>query len=319
MRILLTGGAGFIGSALADAICTGTGHELVLAGRSADGAAADSRVRSVSVGSLGPATDWRSALQQVEVVIHCAARVHVLREREPRPLDAFREVNVAGTARLARQAAEQGVRRFVFLSSVKVHGESSLPGSPFRAGDAYAPADAYAISKMEAEQALRALAAESGMELVIIRPPLVYGPGVGANFKAMMDWLGRGVPLPLASIHNRRSLVALDNLVDLVLLCIEHPAAVGKALLVSDGEDLSTPELLRRLGLAMGRPARLLPVPPRWLEAGASLLGREALARRLCGHLQVDIGETCDLLGWSPPVCVDEALRRTAEAHRLAR
>ncbi|CAD5109722.1 UDP-glucose 4-epimerase family protein [Zestomonas carbonaria] len=316
MRILLTGGTGFIGSAVARGVDSWTDHELILAGRRAG--AVILGVRYIEIGDIGAITDWAPALQQVDVVIHCAARVHVLAESERDPLAAFRVVNVTGTLRLARQAAEQGVRRFVFLSSVKVHGETSAPGRPFRVGDSYAPADAYAISKMEAEQALLALAEETSMEVVIIRPPLVYGPGVGANFRSMMDWLSRGVPLPLGAVHNRRSLLALDNLVDLVLLCVEHPAAAGRVLLASDDEDLSTPELLRRLGRAMGRSARLLPIPPRCLELGATLLGRPALSQRLCGFLQVDISETRELLGWTPPLTVEEALRRTAEAYQAA-
>jgi nucleoside-diphosphate-sugar epimerase len=232
------------------------------------------------------------------------------------PLAEFRKVNVEGTLNLARQAAEAGVRRFIFISSIKVNGEGTPLGSPYRADAQPQPADSYGISKMEAEQGLRALAAETGMEVVIIRPTLVYGPGVKANFLSMMRWLHKGVPLPFGAIHNQRSLVALDNLVDLIVTCIDHPAAANQTFLVSDGEDLSTTELLRRMATALGKPARLLPVPSWLLEAGASILGKKALSQRLCGSLQVDISKTRELLGWTPPLSVDAALRKTA-AHFL--
>jgi len=232
------------------------------------------------------------------------------------PLAEFRKVNVDGTLNLARQAAAAGVRRFIFISSIKVNGEGSALGAPYLADAKPAPADPYGISKMEAEQGLRALAAETGMEVVIIRPVLVYGPGVKANFRSMMSWLNKGVPLPLGAIHNQRSLVALDNLVDLIVTCIDHPAAANQTFLVSDGEDLSTTELLRRMGAALGKPARLLPVPAFMLQAGAALLGKRDMAQRLCGSLQVDISKTRELLNWTPPVSVDQALAKTA-AHFL--
>lgn len=213
---------------------------------------------------------------------------------------------------LARQAAEAGVKRFIFLSTIKVLGDSTS-ASVFNADTKPAPMDEYACSKWHAEQGLRALAAETGMEVVIIRPVLVYGPGVKANFLSMMRWLNKGVPLPFGAIYNKRSLVALDNLVDLIVTCIDHPAAANQTFLVSDGEDLSTSELLGKMALALGKPARLLPLPSRMLELGARLLGKQPLAQRLCGSLQVDISKTRELLGWSPPVTVDQALRKTAE------
>jgi UDP-glucose 4-epimerase len=249
----------------------------------------------------------------ITTVVHLAARVHVMRDTEAYPLAAFRVVNVVETLSLARQAAAAGVRRFVFISSVKVNGETTQPGHPFTADDAPAPLDPYGISKMEAEQGLRQIAAETGMEVVIIRPPLVYGPGVKANFSAMMRWLQRGVPLPLGAIDNQRSLVALDNLVDLIITCISHPAAANQTFLVSDGEDVSTSELLRRMGRAMGRPARLLPVPAGLLKLAATLAGRRDMAQRLCGSLQVDIEKTRQLLGWSPPLTLDQGLKKAAQ------
>ncbi len=309
--VLVTGAAGFIGRALVDRLL-GEGVPTVAAVRRPLTGG-----RMIAVGDIGPHTDWRGALAGVDCVVHLAARVHVMHERAADPLAEFRKVNVDGTLALARQAVAAGVRRFIFVSSIKVNGEGTAPGRPFAADDAPAPADAYGISKLEAERSLLALAAETGMQIVIIRPVLVYGPGVKANFRGMMAWLNKGVPLPLGAIDNRRSLVALDNLVDLILTCMNHPAAAGQVFLVSDGEDLSTTELLRRMGAALGRPARLLPVPAAWLDGAARLLGKGAVAQRLCGSLQVDIEKTRRLLDWTPPVTVDEALRETAR-HFLA-
>ena len=217
-----------------------------------------------------------------------------------------------GTLNLARQAAAAGVRRFVFVSSIKVNGEVTQLGRPFTADDAPAPLDAYGVSKMEAEEGLRAIASQTGMEVVIVRPALVYGPGVKANFAAMMRWLRRGVPLPLGAIHNQRSLVALDNLVDLIVTCLTHPAAANQTFLVSDGEDVSTTELLRRMGQALSRPARLIPVPVSWLKLAAAMVVKPDVAQRLCASLQVDIEKTRRLLGWTPPLSLDEGLRRVA-------
>jgi nucleoside-diphosphate-sugar epimerase len=248
-------------------------------------------------------------------VLHLAARVHVMNDTSADPLQAFREANTQATLRLGRQAAAMGVRRFVFVSSIKVNGEATRQGRPFTANDAAAPEDPYGMSKAEAEAGLRQIATETGMEIAIVRPPLVYGPGVKANFAALIHALRRGLPLPLGSVtNNRRSLVALDNLVDLLLTCIDHPAAANQTFLVSDGEDLSTTGLLQRLGLAMGRPARLIPVPPALLRLGATLIGKGDVAQRLLGNLQVDIAHTRHTLGWAPPVSVDEGLRRAAVA-----
>jgi nucleoside-diphosphate-sugar epimerase len=229
------------------------------------------------------------------------------------PLQAYREVNVGGTLNLARQAAHAGVSRFVFVSSIKVNGEITQPGNPFTAYDLPSPLGPYSLSKLEAEQGLRDIEAQTGMEVVIVRPPLVYGPGVKANFAAMMSCLARGMPLPLGAIYNARSMVALDNLVDLLVTCLNHPAAAGQIFLVSDGEDVSTTELLRRTAHAMGKKALLLPVHTLVLELGATVLGKRDVAQRLCGSLQVDIDKTQRLLSWNPPLTLDQGLKKAAE------
>lgn len=239
-----------------------------------------------------------------------------MNDTEADPLAAFRRVNVDGTLNLARHAAQAGVKRFIFISSIKVNGEGTAPGNAYSPEDTPSPVDPYGISKMEAEQGLRKLACETGMEVVIIRPVLVYGPGVKANFRNMMRWLDKGIPLPFGAIHNRRSLVALDNLVDLIVICVNHPAAADQTFLVSDGDDLSTTQLLRKMATALGRSARLLPVPSWILSGSAALLRRKDLSNRLCGSLQVDISKTSSLLGWTPPVSVEEALKVTAKNFR---
>jgi nucleoside-diphosphate-sugar epimerase len=233
------------------------------------------------------------------------------------PLAEFREINVAGTLNLARQAALHGVKRFIYISSIKVNGEQTAAGHPFTPSDTPNPSGPYGISKFEAEDGLRQIAEQTGMEAVIIRPVLVYGPGVKGNFLSMMRWLRNGIPLPLGAIHNARSLVALDNLIDLIVSCLRHPAAANQTFLVSDGEDLSTTELLKRTAAAMGINVRLIPVPAPIIQAGITLLGNRDIARRLCGSLQVDIGKTRELLNWTPPVAIDEGLRRAAIGNRI--
>lgn len=306
---MLTGASGFVGRAMLDELSR-QGHMTNAAVRRLTPMIGAER--RFQVADMCADSDWLPALEGVEAVIHAAARVHVMHEHSSDPLAEYRRVNVEGTLRLARQAAEAGVRRFVFISSIKVNGEASESGRPFSAQDVPSPLDPYGISKLEAEQGLMALAVETGMEVVVIRPVLVYGPGVKANFRSMMRWLAKGIPLPLGAVHNKRSLLALDNLVDLIMTCLDHRAAANQIFLASDGEDLSTSELLQRLGAALGRPARLLPVPATWLETGARLLGRADMAQRICGSLQVDIGKTQQLLGWTPPLSVDAALYKTA-------
>ena len=311
MKALVTGATGFVGRALR-AELTASGAEVVPAVRSKYGLP-----HEVVVGNLNASTNWQPALTGCDAVIHLAARVHVMEEAAQDPLALYRGTNSEAALNLARQAADVGVKRFVFISSIKVNGEFTQEGHPFTADDVPAPEDPYGVSKQEAEQALRQIAADTGMEVVIIRPPLVYGPGVKANFESMMRWLARGVPLPLAAVtQNRRSLVALDNLVDLIMTCLSHPAAANQTFLVSDGEDLSTAELLKRMGAAMGHPARLFYLPPALLKLGAKGLNMPGIYQRLCGSLQLDIAKTRQLLGWTPPVSVDEGLRRAAEGFR---
>lgn len=312
MTLLITGANGFVGSALRR---QAVARDMVVRAAHRGPVSIQDDADTVSVGAIHAHTPWAEALQGVRTVLHTAARVHVMDDTATDPLTAFRVTNTTGTLHLARQAASAGVRRFVFVSSVKVNGESTTAGHPFTAADTPAPQDPYGISKHEAEQGLRQIAVDTGMEVVIVRPPLVYGPGVKANFASLMRAVQRGLPLPLGAVTNNcRSLVALDNLVDLLLTCVDHPAAANQTFLVSDGEDLSTAALIRRMGQAMGKPARLLPVPTALLTLGAAALGKRDVAQRLLGNLQVDIGHTRTTLGWTPPIGIDEGLRRaTAE------
>ena len=296
LQILVTGANGFVGRALcAEAVS----RAMAVRGITRVSGDLPISVENFAVGGIDGNTDWQDVLAGCEVVVHLAARVHVMADSAADPLVEFRRVNVQGTLNLARQAAAAGVRRFVFVSSIGVNGAETFQ-RPFTAHDAAAPHSPYAVSKYEAELDLQALAFEAGMELLIIRPPLVYGPGAPGNFGSLMRWLIRGVPLPLGAIHSQRSLVALDNLVDLIVTCLTHPAAANQTFLVSDGEDVSTTELLRRMGQAMGHPARLILVPVSWLKLDATLVGK------------VDIEKTRRLLGWTPPLSLDEGLRRAA-------
>ncbi len=307
-RVFVTGATGFVGEAVVYRLLLDKVYEPIAAVRS--------ETRLSGLCDVVPfALDEGVALpplKNVQAVIHCAARVHVMEESATDPLSLFRQMNVEGTARLARHAAACGVKRFIFVSSIKVNGEQTSAVKPFTADDQPDPVDLYGISKREAEDVLRRIAQETGMEVVIVRPPLVYGPGVKANFLSMMRWLGKGLPLPLGALSNRRSLVAIGNLVDLLVTCVAHPAAANQTFLVSDGDDVSTTQLLRRMAAALNVPARLIPVPACVLSLGAMLFGKGEMAQRLCGTLQVDIGKTRDVLSWVPPVSMDNALRATA-------
>ena len=313
MNILVTGSTGFIGRALINQLVIHSFKPLASVRKQTS--LFPSHIEQVVAGDILPNTVWKEALSNIDVVIHLAARVHFMNDTNTNPLAEFQKVNTGGTLNLAQQAAESGVKRFIFLSSIKVNGESTSLNNPFSSKDTYVPSDPYGLSKYEAEQGLKKIAKETGMEVVIIRPPLVYGPNVKANFLSMMEWLYKGVPLPLGSIHNKRSLVALDNLIDLIITCINHPAAVNETFLVSDGEDLSTTDLLQSMTKALGKPSRLIPIPSSILTLSAILLGKREVAQRLCGSLQVDISHTENTLSWIPPVSVDEALQKTADAY----
>ena len=308
MRVLVTGSGGFVGRAIMPALLC-RGHQPVEAVRRSE-KKPDGRLSSFVVGNIDGTTCWFKALQSAEAVIHLAARVHVMRESAEDPLAEFRRVNTEGTLNLARQAAEAGVRRFIFLSTIGVNGNSTLHGKVFAPTDTPSPHDPYSLSKYEAEIGLHSIAQSTGMEVVIIRPPLVYGAKAPGNFGKLTRLVAKSLPLPLGSINNFRSFVGIDNLVDFIVTCLEHPAAANETFMVSDGEDLSTPGLIRRMARAMNRPARLLPVPVWALKAGALLLGKGDAVQRLCGNLQVDISKSRTLLGWNPPVSVDEGLRR---------
>jgi nucleoside-diphosphate-sugar epimerase len=313
MKVLVTGANGFVGNALVTQLLA---DNLVVIGvvRSKDSILPDGAGRFLILDILDE-IHWNSMLEGVTVVIHTAARVHVMDDSVADPLVEFRKVNVDATLNLARQAADAGVKRFIFISSVKVNGEITQLGQPFQPNDNYIPDDPYGLSKYEAEQGLLALAKETGMEVVIIRPPLVYGPGVRANFASMMKWVNKGVPLPLGTIKNQRSLVALDNLVSFIIHCIEHPQAANKVFLISDGEDVSTTELLQKVAKAFGKQARLVSVPVSWMSFAARLIGKGDMTNRLFGSLQVDSSKARNLLGWKPVTTMDEQLKKTADAY----
>ena len=308
-EILVTGASGFVGRVVCDRLerdgyrvrrVLRPGHLL-------------REGQDIGIEDIGSTTDWAQALAGCDAVVHLAARVHVFQPGAC-PAEYF-QVNVEGSERLARSAAAAGVRRFVFLSSVKVNGEST-DGRPFSENDVPAPMDAYAASKLEAEVRLRQTAVDTGLEIVILRPPLVYGPGVKANFLSLLRAVDAGVPIPLAAVDNRRSLLYVGNLASAIETCLTHPAAAGRTYLVADGDDVSTPELVRRISDALGRRPRLFPLPVALLEAAAALLGRQAQAQRLTRSLQLDLTRIKSELGWRPPFTMQEGLIETASWYR---
>jgi len=302
-HVALSGATGFVGRALCAELLKqnlpATELEIVRVA-----------TENIAIGCVPTGADGAAVLGNGTVLIHLAARVHVMQDTESDPLAVFRAVNVQTTLNLARQAAAAGVKRFVFISSIGVNGCQTATGKPFAEAGQSKPYNFYALSKWEAEEGLSRIASETEMELVIIRPPLVYGHNAPGNFGSLMRAVRRGWPLPLGAVHNQRSLVALDNLVDFIITCITHPLAANQTFLVSDGQDLSTTELVRGMAQAAGLPARLLPVPVWALQAGASFLGKGDAVQRLCGNLQGDISKARSLLGWVPPVSVQEGLRR---------
>lgn len=311
-KVLVTGSTGFIGRTL----CAELRRRdyMVLAAlhcQPQEGLQRGLTDETVVVGNIDAATDWSRALEGVDSIVHLAARVHIMRERVTDPLAAYRAINAFGTSHLARSAAAAGVRRLVFVSSIKVNGETTTD-KPFTAYDQPGPMDAYAASKWEAETVLQQISRETGLEVVIVRPPLVYGPGVKGNYLRLLRMVKCGIPMPFGSCNNKRSFVYLDNMVDLLVLCLTHAQASSHTFLVSDDEDLSTAELVTRLARTMETKPRLISMPPEWLEAAAKLVGKPGIYERLCGSLQLDIHHTRQILQWSPPVLADEGIARTA-------
>ena len=304
--ILVTGASGFVGRALCDSLAASS-----RATRRAMRRAPAGEPGAVAIGDIGPDTNWKAALDGVRCVVHLAARTHVLRETATDPLSEYRRVNVLGTERLLREAAANGVRRIVFMSSVKVNGERTL-ARPYTEDDAPLPEDAYGATKLEAERALARSAAESALEVVVLRPPLVYGPGVKGNFLRLMDIVIRGVPLPLGSVANRRSLIYVGNLVDAITRAIDAPQASGRTYLVSDGEDVSTPELVRGIARALEVKPRLFPCPQPLLRIAGMLSGRSAEIGRLTDSLQVDSSRIRRDFGWNPRFRLEQGLAETA-------
>ncbi len=316
-NVVVTGANGFVGRALCSELLH-SGWQVTAAVRQLGCEISDvgpHKPKCIQISDLVVDADWRNVLVENESLIHLAARAHVMNEAASNALDAYRQVNVEGTERLARLAAEAGIRRFVFLSSIKVNGERTK-SAPYTAFDLPDPENSYGISKWEAEQALWKIAAETGMEVVVVRSPLVYGPGVKANFLKLLNLVDKGIPLPLNAVRNRRSMIFLGNLVDALKLSATHPYAAGKIWLVSDGEDVSTPELIHNIAVAMGKPDRLWSVPPYWLHVAGKMVGRSVEVERVLGSLQIDSAPIRDELGWVPPYSMAQGVAETMRWYR---
>lgn len=311
--ILVTGATGFVGQTLITALLNKNVRVAAAVREKSEALPCD--VQQIKIGNMQSTTAWAEAMPKTRVIIHTAARVHVMNDKELNPLTEFRKTNVDGTLNLARQAAEAGVQRFIFISSIKVNGEETVKGHPFTPKNNSIPTDPYGLSKYEAEQGLLEIAKKTGMEVVIIRPPLVYGPGVKANFASMVKWVAKGIPLPLGAINNQRSFVALDNLVNFIIHCIDHPKAANEIFLISDGEDVSTSQLLKKVAKAFNLKSRLIPIPVSLMSTVARLIGKKAVADRLFSSLQVDSSKARDLLDWQPVITMDEQLKKIAEAY----
>jgi nucleoside-diphosphate-sugar epimerase len=315
--ILVTGANGFVGRALCETLIK---QSTSVKATCRDAKSVDlAGCEIIRIQSIDAETEWTASLDGVHTVIHLAARVHVMNDHATNPLEEFRKVNLHGTVNLAKQAARAGIKRFIYMSSVKVNGEHTKPGKSFTEVDIANPTDAYAISKYEAEQALLQIAQQTGMEVVIIRPPLVYGPGVKANFASMMQMLQRGIPLPFGAIQNKRSFVYVGNLVNFIVRCVEHQAAANQIFLVSDGHDLSTKELLLNCAQALKVKVRLLPIPVWSLKFFANILGKKEMAQRLCDNLQINISKAEFLLNWTPSISIIEGLVMTAKSFQKAK
>lgn len=310
--ILITGASGFIGKALTLHLHKNNFQVETLTRSVINGL--PSSIRQNHFEGFPASNGLYKILKGIDVVVHCAARVHIMNEKATNPLTAFREVNVKGTRNLAEHAKKAGVKRFILLSSIKVNGEETKHGFAYRSSDPPQPSDPYGISKFEAENAIRRISTKTDMEHVIIRPVLVYGPGVKANFAQLIRMIAKGIPLPLGSCKNKRSLLAIDNLVDLIATCIDHPAAANQTFLASDNDDQTTTELIRKIGLSLHRPAKLIPFPHKLLKHAATILGKHSIAKRLLGSLQVDISHTCRTLDWQPPTTIKEALQNTIDS-----
>ncbi len=310
-KVLVTGATGFIGKALVQTLVAQQ-FNVVAGVRQIDESQSDTQIE---LGDLCAATDFSAVLQDIDVVIHLAARAHIMHNRASDPLAAFRKVNTAGTLNLAIQAAEAGVKRFIFISSIKVNGELTTSNTAFQVELIAPPVDPYALSKYEAEQGLMSLTHSTSMQVVIIRPPLVYGPGVKANFAKMINWLATGIPLPFGAIHNKRSLIALDNLLSFIMLCITHPKATNEVFLIADGEDVSTTQLLQKTAHALHKKSVLVPVPVSWMRIVAALCGKQEVANRLFTSLQVDSSKATALLGWEPVISMDKQLQKMTDSY----
>ncbi len=270
---------------------------------------------NVVIGEIGPHTDWHHALKDVSVVVHLAARVHVMNEASRDPLSEYRRINLGGTVILARQAAECGIKQFIFISTIKVNGELSLPNHPFSENDLAAPESDYGISKYEAERALWRINKRTGLPITIIRPPLVYGSGAAGHLNTIRNWILKGLPVPLKSVKNKRSFIGVENLVDFIVTCIANKKAYNQVFLVSDGQDLSTAGLFEKIGDALGKPAWLIPCSVRILSAIATILGKESVGTRLFSSLQIDSSKACNALGWTPPVTPEEGFRKAFDKY----
>ena len=310
MRVMVAGATGFVGRKLVEILNSHASH-IVIAGSRKKSKRFDKSVQTVEINCFDPNFVFGDELNNIDVMIHAVGWAPTKKVCDDKSETYF--ANVDGTLNLARQAAAAGIKRFIFISSIKVNGESSQLGKPFTESDSPAPIDAYGRSKLDTERGLYKIGEEMGMDIVCIRPPLVYGPGVRANFLSMLKWLSKGIPLPLASIYNKRSFVGLDNLVDLIVTCIDHPGAVNQTFLAGDGCDLSSSELLNSIAKAMGKKSRLLPVNQKLLEFSLKLIGKKNLAQRICGTLQVDISKSKRLLGWVPITSIDKGLEKTTQ------